>query len=35
VTGEDAITEYLVDYLEADSELSSLTNGPVSPEVIW
>jgi hypothetical protein len=35
MTGEDAITEYLVDYLEADSELSSLTNGPVSPEVIW
>jgi hypothetical protein len=34
VTGEDAITEYLVDYLEADSELRNLTNGPVSPEVL-
>jgi hypothetical protein len=35
VTGEDAITEYLVDYLESDSELMGMMNGPVSPEVVW
>jgi hypothetical protein len=35
VTGEDAITEYLVDYLESDSELMGMTNGPVSAEVVW
>lgn len=33
MTGEDAITEYLVDYLEADATLSGLTNGEVAPEV--
>jgi hypothetical protein len=35
MTGEDAITEYLVDYLEADTELMGMMNGPVSPEVTW
>jgi hypothetical protein len=35
VTGEDAITEYLVAYLEADTTLMGMLNGPVAPEVIW
>jgi hypothetical protein len=35
MTGEDAITEYLVDYLESDTELMGMLNGPVSPEVTW
>lgn len=35
MTGEDAITEYLVTYLEADTELMGMLNGDVSPEVIW
>ena len=33
MTGEDAITEYLVEYLEADSELMGMVSG-VWPEVI-
>lgn len=35
MTGEDAITEYLVAYLEGDSELMGMLNGSVSPEVVW
>lgn len=34
MTGEDAITEYLVEYLEADTELMGMLNGGVEPEVI-
>lgn len=32
---EDAITEWLVDYLEADTTLMAMLEGQVSPEVIW
>jgi hypothetical protein len=32
---EDALTSWLVDYLEADTTLMSLCNGAVSPEVVW
>jgi hypothetical protein len=32
---EDATTEWLVTYLEADATLSGMTEGPVAPEVIW
>lgn len=34
MTGEDAITEYLVTYLEADATLMGMLNGGVEPEVI-
>lgn len=33
MTGEDAITEYLVSYLESDGTLMGMLNGDVSPEV--
>ena len=32
---EDAITEWLVTYLAADSTLMGLCNGDVTPEVTW
>lgn len=32
---EDAITEWLVSYLAADSALMALCNGDVTPEVTW
>ncbi len=35
VLEEDALTTWLVDYLEADTTLMSLLNGAVAPEVIW
>lgn len=34
MTGEDAITEYLVEYLEADATLMGMLNSGVEPEVI-
>ena len=35
VNGEDAITDYLVNYLEADSELMGMTSGEVAPHASW
>lgn len=32
---EDALTSWLVDYLEADATLMGMCNGSVSPEVVW
>ncbi len=32
---EDALSDWLVDYLEADSTLMGLLNGQVAPEVVW
>ena len=32
---EDALTSWLVDYLEADTTLMGMCNGSVAPEVIW
>jgi hypothetical protein len=32
---EDALTTWLVDYLEADTTLMSMLNGQVCPEVDW
>jgi hypothetical protein len=32
---EDALTDWLIDYLEADTTLMSYCNGLVSPDVVW
>jgi hypothetical protein len=35
VLEEDALTEWLVDYLSADSALMAMLNGEIAPEVVW
>ena len=35
VLEEDALTTWLVDYLEADTTLMAMLNGPIAPEVRW
>lgn len=35
MTGEDALTDWLVSYLEADVTLRGMLNGDVAPEVTW
>ena len=32
---EDALSDWLVSYLEADTALMSMCNGAVAPEVVW
>jgi hypothetical protein len=35
VNEEDALTEYIVDYLSADTTLMAMLNGEIAPEVVW
>jgi len=32
---EDALTEWIVDYLSSDSTLMGMLNGEIAPEVVW
>lgn len=35
MTEEDALTEWLVDYLSADTTLMAMLNGEIAPEAVW